>query len=757
MLFNRQPLFTRDHRMRTASTIWLFAVLCGMQAGAASVRIPVRTAAEPPVPVNTVSSFLTGASGTVLAGNTERALEPGRYRLHAELALTPLGDTQTTIRHYLIEAGGAQRVLNSLHFREDAHFENFTLDVDIRERQTVPVGIRWQMRPGHETRKAENADALQAAPLAPPTPDDALPASPDPFAAELAGEKQGRFSARSCRIEVLSPVMMRVTTDKIVYRPGEQGKGLVDLENLAGTAEAADLKILLAHGLDDRRILHTESFAIPARSQVARTVTFDTADLAWGCELLVQVTTGRHPVHEASSVFCVASNIWEVAAIAGNGPDYGFAWKDPERAALQVEKWRQSGFTGFELYFWPPCGFSDFTPDHEDFVSGQMQYQHSISGTRNLIAAARARGLSASLYSNLWCVDGYPGYELMRRHPEWMISDFFDPSAMEMWRLAEQGKIPAPRSWYRAEITKDPETSKGALEHHAAEILATHEQFGWNAIRYDTYLSSPWTIMATRLVRERVGRKAPSFQFGYNSFPLADESIGALEGMVSGGGMTMLEYIRFEQYASLAAILDELLAVREAVWRRGGHIGPLYRPPEAGTSAAADEVWLSSILLASGGHPYYAPLENDVGGHPRFALRYSEFLWNNRMRPLEDADKRIAFGNGFNPLRWQKLVRILDRGAQRRRLVVHILNADGNLKHFNNLTAIAPPLRRDVSVTIRLPDSATIEGAWHLAAVPVAHHEPLPLTRKDGGVQAVIPEVRFWSVLLLDYRESGKP
>jgi hypothetical protein len=263
--------------------------------------------------------------------------------------------------------------------------------------------------------------------------------------------------------------------------------------------------------------------------------------------------------------------------------------------------------------------------------------------------------------------------------------------------------------------------------------------------------------MATRLVRERVGRKAPSFQFGYNSFPLADESIGALEGMVSGGGMTMLEYIRFEQYASLAAILDEILAVREAVWRRGGHIGPLYRPPEADTSAAADEVWLSSILLASGGHPYYAPLENDVGGHPRFALRYSEFLWNNRMRPLEDADKRIAFGNGFNPLRWQKLVRILYRGAQRRRLVVHILNADGNLKHFNNLTAIAPPLRRDVSVTIRLPDSATIEGAWHLAAVPVAHHEPLPLTRKDGGVQAVIPEVRFWSVLLLDYRESGKP
>lgn len=494
-----------------------------------------------------------------------------------------------------------------------------------------------------------------------------------------------------------------------------------------------------------------------AGERATRTVAFKTQGLYWGCELQARITSGPGRAEQATSVFCVASNIWEVAAIAGHGPDSGRTWKNPEMAARRVEAWRRAGFTGFELYFWPPCGFGDFTPDNEDFVSGQMQYQHSISGTRNLIAAAKAQGLSSSFYSNLWCADGYSGYGLVRRHPEWFKSDFFDSSAMEHWRLAELGRIPAPRSWFRAEINQAPETTPAAMAHHAAEILATREAFGWDAIRYDTYISSPWTILATRLVRERVASKAPSFQFGYNSFPLADAANGALAGMVSGGGMSMLEYVRFEQFATLSAILDELIAVREAVWRHGGHIGPLYRAPEPGTAAEPDAVWLASIILASGGHPYYAPLENNVGDHPMFALRYSEFLWNNRMRPLEDADARIAFGNGLNPLRWQKLARSLDRGGKRRRLVVHVLNTDEKYRHFNNLTATPPPLLRNVPVSVRLPDSARIEGAWHLTAVPCARHEPMPLTRKDGHVQAVIPEVRFWSVLVIDYSEAGTP
>ncbi len=757
MSFNRQPLFTRDHRMRAASTIWLFAALCGMQAGTAAVRIPVRTAAEPPVPVNTASSFLTGAAGTVLAGSSERVLEPGRYRLRAELALTPLGDRQTASRHYLMEAGGAQRVLHSLHFREDARFEEFTLDIDVRERQAVPVHIHWRTRPGSETRKAETADARRTAPTTPRMPVDTPLPDADPFWDEVMDANPNRFMARSCRIEILSPVKARVATGKIVYRPSERAEGRVELENLGDAAESVELRILLEPGLNERRLLHQETLNIPPRGKTTRTLAFETADLYWGAELQAEVTSTQWPAHRASSVFCVSSNIWEVAAIAGHGPDYGFAWKDPAAATRQVDAWRAAGFTGFELYFWPPCGFSDFTPDREDFVSGQMQYRHSITGTRHLIAAAKAQGLSASLYSNLWCVDGYSGYELVRRHPEWFQSDFFDPSAMEMWRLAEQGQIPAPRSWFRAEIIKDMEISKGAMEHHAAEILATQEVFGWDAIRYDTYLSSPWTVMATRLVRERVESKTPAFQFGYNSFPLADESIGALDGMMNGGGMSMLEYIRFEQYATLAAILDELLAVREAVWRHGGHLGPLYRPPEAGTSAAADEVWLSSILLAGGGHPYYAPLENDVGEHPRFALRYSEFLWNNRMRPLVDADARITFGNGLDPLRWRQLARLLDLGAQRRRLIVHILNTDENYRHFHHLTAAAPGLLRDVSIAIRLPETARAEGAWHLTAVPHAHHEPVPLARTSGGVQVVLPAVRFWSVLVVDYLEKEQP
>ncbi len=58
---------------------------------------------------------------------------------------------------------------------------------------------------------------------------------------------------------------------------------------------------------------------------------------------------------------------------------------------------------------------------------------------------------------------------------------------------------------------------------------------------------------------------------------------------------------------------------------------------------------------------------------------------------------------------------------------------------------------------IRMPDSVRIEGAWHLTAVPEARHETLPFTRKDSHVQVLIPEVRFWSVLVIDYTEAGIP
>ncbi len=755
---NWQSQCMRIPTMVRLATLWLAVTLCAWTGSGAEVRIPVldptSTDLQPPVPVAEVSAPLSIPAGTLLQGISERALDPGRYRLRIELALTPTGNTTTAIRHYVLEAGESKRILNSLHFPENGRFQAFVLDFDVHTRQIVPVGVRWQPRPGNETVRAQNAHALQEAPPAPAT---SLQMNSDPFLQEMERDGRYRFMARSYRIESLSPVEPRIRTDKIVYRPGEQGQGHVELENLGTTAESLTLTVLLAHGLTDTRVLHTETIEIPARERVLRTVAFDTKDLYWGCELQARITSAPGQADQAVSVFCVVSNIWEAALIAGHGPDYGSTWKNPDMATDRVTAWRQSGFTGFELYFWPPCGFGDFTPQNEDFVSGQMQYRHSISGTRNLIAAAKEQGLSASLYSNLWCVDGYPGYELVRQHPEWFKSDFFDPSAMQQWRLAELDKIPAPRSWFRAEINQDPGITKAAMQHHASEIRATHEAFGWDAIRYDTYISSPWTIMATRLVRESVESKVPSFQFGYNSFPLADEAIGALQGMVDGGGMAMLEYIRFEQYASLAAILDELLAVREAVWRRGGHIGPLYRPPEPGTSAEPDAVWLTSIMLASGGHPYYAPLENSIGDHPTFALRYSEFLWNNHMRPLEDADARIAFGNGLQPLRWQQLARILDRGGRRRRMILHILNVDNQYRHFNNLDATPPPLLRDVPVTIQLPDTARIEGAWHLSAVPHAQHEPIPLTRTGTHLQARIPEIRFWSILVIDFTEAGTP
>ena len=519
------------------------------------------------------------------------------------------------------------------------------------------------------------------------------------------------------------------------------------------------MQVECRHGLDATAVLATPTLDVPAGGSNIWRGTVIMRDIYWGAEILARARLSDGSESGLSTVFDVATNFWEVASIAGQATNGGLGWKDPANAEAQVQRFRQQGFTGFECFFWAECDFSGFTPTQEDFFSGQTQYTHSISGTKNLIAAAHRQGMVGTVYANLWGTDGAVGYETMRRHPEWIASGGFSTEVLDYWPAMYAKKIPPPHQWYETNLVQDETNSMAAIRYHAAQLVASHRQFGWDGVRYDSYYSNDWTKKATKLTRELVEHEVPGFQFGYNSFADADDRAGALDVMCSGGGMIMAEGIRMERSPSLQSYAQSLIQWRDLIWPHNGQLGPLYTAnavPEktpATVATGLDAVYVSSVMLATGSHPYYHPLEGDLGQHQRHALRYAEFFWNNRMRPLSKPEQVVAFGvtNTATFFNWQPLVRKLNRGGDRRRIVIHLLNIAPDYKFYTNHALQTPPVLHDLPVTVRLPADAQVTGAWSLCPVPESHHERLPEKTVAGTVTVRLPELRFFQTIVIDY------
>ena len=282
--------------------------------------------------------------------------------------------------------------------------------------------------------------------------------------------------------------------------------------------------------------------------------------------------------------------------------------------------------------------------------------------------------------------------------------------------------------------------------------------FGWDGVRYDSYYSRYWSVKAMRLIMADVAREAPEFQFGYNSFARNDANALALDDMIGGGGMIMAEGIRIERSRQITKFAQEMLHWRDIIWAYGGHgPGMLFRDStdeEEMTPLGIE--YQASIILAAGGHLYYHVPDSELADYAHFALRYSEYIYNNRMRPLEEPEKVVSFGNGAKFLGWRRLARTLTLEGRKRRLVLHLINPPVHEDPFKNKAMKAPKPVRSVPVTLDLPVGARVTGAWELRADPDAHHRKLKHSTEGGKVQIVVPEVRFWTAIVLDY-ESETP
>ena len=758
----------------------LYSVCCAMVlllttwAGAATIEAPVvkdatasaafRQAAMNAGKCTATDLLQKKQAGTLQSGSTPMQLPPGRYRLHVPLAMGPLGDLRVSAVLITVTAADTKRTLGMLQFAKADEFTDMTVDFTLTERGFAPYTIAWALTGPTADRNRKNALEV------PGNPDQDNKDTADDADAPDQGENGAiaitdlpkikcHLAACGVHVEPLSPVTIaEMTTDKIVYKPGEHGKATVTLKNTGEKAASVALTVALDAGLATRREVATATMELPAGETKQWSGDFDTANLHWGAELTATARVEGNPPAGARAVFGVTDNFWETAI--ASGIMFTRDYIERKAADKKATALRDEGFTMIESGFWAPDEFGDFTPDKELFFGGQGSYPGSVTGTKNINAACHQLGISTSVYSNLWGGDGAASFEMMRKHPDWVSTAWGAADWNENWYLQETKKIPEFLIWMGNNINR--ENSDDALKLHASELVASHRTLGWDGVRYDSYYSDNWVTPATKRVRELVQKEEPQYRWGYNSIIPYDVKANALDVMVSGGNLAMEEGIRgivTRGGGSFAGYANTVVTYRDIVWPHDGHLGVCYDSPRVapGKSDASeiDQIYLSTILLASGVHPYYSPLESEYGEHARFALRYSEFIYNHAMRRLKNPEAVISFGGTPALLEWKRLARAVDLGGDRHRLIVHLLNAPVQDLCMHNPGMKLPPPLRALPITAALPAGATVDGAWLLGPSPDAHHEALAVKTDGDKVTVVVPEVRIWGVVVLDYHAKA--
>ena len=710
------------------------------------------------------ADLTNGTGGTLIKGTTQTNMARGVYRLHCPLAMAPLGDLKVSEISITIRAGSSTRTARMIYFPRPDEFIDIPLDFTVSSAKAVPISVGWAIVGQRAKFNRENTAELPSDPEA--TESGTTDTGPE------MGEDAGialadlpkipyHLAALTPYLEPLCPLNVELSVDKIVYKPGEQGTAVVTLRNPGDTPQKAQLHVELLSGLQGRSDVATQTLDVPPGGEQQWSGPFSLANLYWGAEIRATVSVGISPAYSTGAVFAVAKNMWETAIVAGT--NYTYPYRDRDFAEKTIEGLRKSGYTALESGFWAPDDYLNFNPDKELFYGGHLCYKGSLSGTKNYLEFAHKCGMSAAVYSLTWGGSGPSVIETMRQHPDWFADADFFSDWLEDWPMMERGQIPPMAAWPTAGISSGNDA--GFLKRHAQEFVTSHKQIGWDATRYDVYTDEDdWVVNATKRVRAMVDKEAPEYQWGFNAAVSEKISGWHLDNMLSGGGLLMNEELRnFSRgKSSYAAYMKEALYYRDAVWAHNGHLGICYDAPSgvslvpgnAPVATKLDGLYQNIMILAAGGHPFYSSLEHEIGRYDQFALRYSEFLWNNRMRLLKQPDAVVNFAGNVELMSWQPLARKLDLPDGRHRLVLHLINPPARDASADSTMTTRPPLR-NVPVTINLPAGATVDGAWALTPQPTMRQEALPTHINGTALSLTVPEVRFWTVVVVEYHGNG--
>jgi len=700
-------------------------------------------------------------------------LRPGLYRAHFRLRLSHTISKHTASLEFTLAATGGnegpgERILSVVDFELPGTYQDFVVPFAVRgKREHIRLRAGWAWRGPKDER--------------PPEPVD-LPDSAGADAMEI-GEKQNVLEPLEHRltelpyhialdrlwVEFCGEAEIRdVTVDKIRYRPGEQVTVSGSVRNFAPEQREFELGIDVVRGVDERRNVHREALEIGAGRSRSFEATFQLSDRLWGHAVECHLARDGRPIARASEVFSVHHNPWAVAVgsfpmdltIYRAGPD----GKNAERCALSR---KQQYANQIEFVFWAPDDFGDLTPEGQ-YWSGQMRRHNSAESTRQLVEAFHQAGISCAVYGKLTS-GGKAGYELLRKHPEWMDPMFYDVHQLDRWERSTDMV-----SWPQLRVCGD---TPAPYIHHAEEIVRSVKDFGWDAVRYDTAWDAPESADILRLVKSKVRAACPELQWGYNtglhrrehqptpSHPewakdvlparALESPTPIFEMLCEDGGMIMDEYNRHagQDPWSYRRYATRHVHIRDKVHPHGGHLVFCPFDPEMDSDALYQDI----LPLAARAHRAWDPLKGRtvLADYDRFATRYAGYIWDNRAVRLKDADRWIDWGEDKKHLfLCDSYVYLRPRQPGRAEMIISMVNPPPE-RVCSYSDCRVPPPRNDLTCTVSLPEGCSVLDVWRLSPELKKECKKLAHETPAGKLRFTVPRLRFWNLLVVRLQGNG--
>jgi hypothetical protein len=670
---------------------------------------------------------------------------PGRYRAHVRARTEKLGTSPLLLQAWVpYEAGGvfeatargivvspiAETSMSGHTFLAPGQWQDFTLEFAIERGKPVLVGVMY----------------LGDRPCA-------------------GGKIQ--IEKASLRLEKVDlPVSLSwARPNKVRYKPSDHGALEVRLVNATPEPQHVQVRPVLVDEEGKAAGGTPVTFTVEPLATLSKNVPFAIPSQDGGYEVRAELLRGGKVIDQRGDVFAVSNNPFR-CLIGSNllpGPyllmyahPYGLQgirekvlgnWDSYVRdSQAAVERMRQEYSTGYEFFAWAREDATVMTEDSDEpYLSGQTFYPVSRKQLRLLSHLLKEEGIVPIAYLNA-VPFGWPGFEVVRRHPEWYVKASFNTAIME--RYANNEAV-AGNIYPGILMNFEKPSANGGqtyLQYHLAQLLASVQQYGWEAYRYDA-AALPSQYFPT--VKAALAKLMPPVGIGNNQgiCCLGNQPSADWTTYCRDGSLMMEENISFafgrptDPHRRWVDWIPYLRAGVHLTRSAGGYY----------TYCNGHSNWLSTALgFAAGAHPYYGAPDSPYARQSRFMIRYGSYFWDPRTHFL-DAPEKVLSVSSPRPVWWQPLVSERRLSSKRRQVIVPFFNPPVGEEVVDTVCA-APAEGVQVRFT---PVKGERVTAWLLTPEPVATRVELPTKTLAGGrLQVTIP--RFWAWTNVVFDCSGR-
>lgn len=610
--------------------------------------------------------------------------------------------------------------------------------------------------------------------------------------------------------------LLEVYPSKLFLRTGEAPEGRIKVQNISKANQTLDIKVWLTNDLNVPVGEQNKKITIKPGETKQIDFKWDAGILhKYGHTMHAEVKSGKKLLASGEEYFTSADNVWEVGLAGGHPVAFTADVKTKKQLEFYVNRFRKKYVNTYEKFFWAPDDFADMTPDVEIWYSGQARYHERKEFLKYMAAYARKIGVLPTTYGKS-IGSGTAARDVIRKNPE-MVYGYgnkmsFNPDTEELSKWQKDSKPYWQGTGWANYNMNDPQTVAKGID----EIINSTKMLGWAGIRFDGHfaaktgkhlsngkivdftseMADKQTAENMRLLKEKVRQKFPNYVFGYNYAQcvfaklLYSQPRESIE-LCKDSGHIMDEYAKanyggahpFRKWSDYAAMLvEEAIIIR----RLGGELFPM-----TGSSGVFG-YYQAIFILTAGAHPNGTPylIKHSFN---KFATRYAGILWDKKLEYVWHPEGLIIAPYS---VMWRNYVRKLPMGKNRQRLIVHLINpplqktATESVrleKEIKNRKAMRKKIAQEASKKKQKPDFTKLDALppiklfpdpqknINIKIVPQAmdfkwkitkailldadnvSQKELPVDKSDRYfAQVSIPELKTWSVLVIDLTRKGE-